>query len=670
MHTFAVHVLHGGVTVCCHRADVAPRRNFGNTLPVRNRVGMNGVKGAGSGVVAKERQHETQAMDAWRPALIEGHGFISDGQTAALVYEDATIDWLCMPRFDSPACFAALLGTEANGAWWLYPTAGVTKRSRRYVDETLLLETIIETEQGEVAIVDFMPVARKQAPDIVRIIEGRRGTVEMTTRLALRFDNGRTHPMIRSYKRGKMVAMAGPNAVVLRFDAPIEHGADAFTSTFAVNKGERFALTMTWFPSYEPVPKPVHPEKAMKQAHRYWADWSRATKYDGIAAPIVRRSLLTLKALIHEHTGGMLAAATAGLPERPGGTRNWDYRFCWLRDAAFTLIGLLKTGHIEEARAWIGWLRRALAGVPIDVQPFYGIDGSRHSLEWQADWLNGFGGAQPVRFGNGAIEQLQLDIYGEVIDTLCIARHHGLTGENGDVDELIALLAGKLETIWREPDAGIWEERGEPRCHVYSKAMCWVAFDRAATVLSDSRRDAAQRWRDLANEVRAEVLAKGVDLNTGAFTGAYESNWLDAAVLRLPIVGFIDADDTRMIATVAAIEQELLEDGLVYRYSNTAVDDGVGGDEGMFLAVACWLADVYAMQGRHDDARVLFERVVAAANDLGLLSEEWWAKGQRAMGNFPQALSHVGLINTALALEAGGRPPRHPHNAGGGTAGQ
>ena len=592
---------------------------------------------------------------AWRPDRIGGHGFISDGQTGALIYDDATIDWLCMPRFDSQACLASLLGDGDNGGWWLHPAGEVTARSRRYVDETLILETLFETEHGEVAVIDFMPVERGQAPDIVRIVEGRRGTVEMVSHLALRFDNGRTHPMVQSHSDKEMVAMAGPNAVVLRFDAPIEHDDRAFHSRFTVKKGQRHALTMTWFTSYGDVPDPVDAAKALDQAKDYWCGWSAKSDYDGIAADAVKRSLLTLKALIHAHTGGMVAAATSSLPERPGGTRNWDYRYCWLRDATFTLLGFIHTGHDEEAAAWIAWLRRAIAGEPIDVQPFYGLDGNRHSLEWQADWLQGFGNAQPVRFGNGAVGQCQLDVYGEVIDALCVARQHGLSP---DGDEIVALLAAKLETIWRQPDAGIWESRGDPRHHVYSKAMCWVAFDRAAKMLGDSRPGDALRWRDLAQEVRAEVLEKGFDAERGAFTRSYEEKTLDAAVLRLPIVGFIQADDDRMVATVKAIEQELCCNGLVYRYSSDHTDDGVGGAEGTFLAVACWLADVYAMQGRMDDARALFDNILAAANDLGLLSEECWPEDGRAMGNIPQALSHVALVNTALSLSAGGRPPR------------
>ena len=591
---------------------------------------------------------------AWRPDRIEGHGFIADGQTAALVYEDATIDWLCIPRFDSQACFASLLGAGDNGGWWLRPAGEITRRSRRYIDETLVLESLVETEEGEVAILDFMPVKRRQAPDIVRIVEGRRGKVEMISELALRFDNGRTHPMVQSQSDNEMVAIAGPNAVVLRFDAPIVHESRAFKSRFTVAKGERRTLTMTWFASHGDLPDPVDPGKALDEAKAFWTGWSAKSTYDGAAAGAVKRSLLTLKALIHEHTGGMLAAATASLPERPGGTRNWDYRYCWLRDATFVLLGFIHTGHTDEARAWIEWLRRAIAGEPLDIQPFYGIDGNRHSLEWTADWLQGFGDAQPVRLGNAAVVQCQLDVYGELIDALYVARRHGL-GEDGGA--VVALLAERLETIWREPDAGIWESRGEAHHHVYSKAMCWVAFDRAARMLGDARPDDARRWRDLAAEVRLEVLDRGFDTECGAFVSAYDDRLLDAAVLRLPIVGFIAADDERMVRTVAAIERGLCRDGLVYRYPSNLTDDGIEGGEGMFLAAGCWLADVYVLQGRHDDARRMFDRVLAAANDLGLLSEESWPDG-RATGNFPQALSHVALINTALSLAAGGRPPR------------
>ncbi|KHK90898.1 glycoside hydrolase family 15 protein [Novosphingobium malaysiense] len=591
----------------------------------------------------------------WRPHRIEGHGFISDGETAALVYQDATIDWLCMPRFDSEACLASLLGKADNGGWWLHPTEKVKKSSRRYIDDTLILETLFETEKGEVAIIDFMPIARGEAPDIVRIVEGRRGKVEMASSLALRFDNGSTHPLTRSQSDKEMVAIAGPNAVALRFDAPVEPTEHAFESRFTVSKGERRTLTMTWFASDNPVPGPVDADKALDQATKFWTKWAKKTKYDGLEPEAVQRSLLTLKGLIHASTGGVVAAATSSLPERPGGWRNWDYRYCWLRDATFTLLGFIRTGHDDEARAWIGWLRRAIAGQPVDIQPFYGIDGSRHSLEWECDWLLGFGDSQPVRFGNGAVGQRQLDVYGEVIDAIFLARKHGVCE---DAEEIVGLLAERLETIWREPDAGIWESRGDPRQHVYSKAMCWVAFDRASRMLAETHPERCTRWRDLAEEVRAEVLSQGYNEKRGAFTRAYDDDALDGAVLRLPLVGFIDADDERMVNTVSAIERDLCRDGLVYRYSSDNTDDGVGGAEGVFLAVACWLADVYAMQGRMDDARKLFDNLLGAANDLGLLSEEWWPEDRRSMGNFPQALSHVALVNTALALSANGKPPR------------
>ncbi|WFU11693.1 glycoside hydrolase family 15 protein (plasmid) [Rhizobium sp. CB3090] len=596
-------------------------------------------------------------MRAWRPDSIEGHAMLSDGQAAALVYEDGTIDWLCMPRFDSAACFAALLGTCDNGGWWLHPVASVTGRRRRYVDETLVLETVFETDEGEVAVIDFMPVERGQAPDIVRIVEGRRGTVEMISELALRFDNGRIHPLMRTQSEREMLAIAGPNAVILRFDAPIKINDRAFESRFWVKTGERRTLTMTWFRSFDPVPDHFKPQEALDDALRYWRGWSKKSTYRGEAERMVKRSLLTLKGLIHASTGGIIAAATASLPECPGGGRNWDYRYCWLRDATFTLMAFMHTGHEDEAREWIAWLRRALAGEPIDIQPFYRVDGERHLLEWQADWLPGFKGAQPVRFGNAAVSQLQLDLYGEVIDAICVARRYGLIDDGADI---VRLLADTLENIWTEPDAGIWESRGHPRQHVYSKAMCWVAFDRASRLMEETPGEArrADRWRRLADCIRPELMEKGVDAQRGTFTRAYDDKALDAAVLRLPIVGFIDANDECMRKTVAAIEENLCHNGYVYRYSTDNTDDGAAGEESKFLAVGCWLADVYSMQGRHDDAHRLFEAMLAASNDLGLLSEQYRPDEKSAAGNFPQALSHVALINTALTINSGGSPPR------------
>jgi len=584
---------------------------------------------------------------AWRPERIEDHGLISDGQTAALVHRDGTIDWLCMPRYDSEACLAALLGDGDNGGWWMAPEGEVTGRSRRYLGDTLILETVIETAGGSVAIIDFLPVERRQAPDIVRIVEGRSGCVKMCSHLALRFDNGRTHPLTRSESECEAVAIAGPNAVVLRFDAPIEHGDRAFVSRFTVKEGERCCFTMTWFPSYRDLPDPVDPLAAYDEARSYWEKWASRFDYDGPDRPIVMRSLLLLKGLIHQPTGGIVAAATASLPERPGGDRNWDYRYCWLRDATFTLLAFHHAGYHEEARRWVEWLRRAVAGEPIEVQPFYRVDGGRHTFEWEAEWLAGFGGAKPVRFGNAAVSQLQLDVSGEVIDAIYLAGRKGLA-EDGDV--LVHMLADRLETLWRKPDAGIWESRGPVKHHVYSKVMCWVAFDRAARWMADRDRAAADRWRGLANEVRQEVLSRGFDKRRNSFVRAYGDDALDAALLRLPLVGFLDAKDERMLGTVAAIERELLHDGFVRRYSPEKTDDGIGGDEGAFLAVSCWLADVYTLQDRRDDARAIFDRLCAAANDLGLLSEEVSLKDGRALGNIPQALSHLALVNTALGL--------------------
>ncbi|MEO1969610.1 MAG: glycoside hydrolase family 15 protein [Sphingomonadaceae bacterium] len=422
-----------------------------------------------------------------------------------------------------------------------------------------------------------------------------------------------------------------------------------------MNSGENVSFTLTWYSSSGRPPQTIEPKAALAKAREHWTEWSARSDYAGFAEDLVTLSLVVLKGMVCEETGGIVAAATASLPERPGGTRNWDYRFCWLRDAAFTLVAFLRTGHDDEAKAWIDWLRRALAGEPIAVQPFYAIDGKRHTVEWEADWLAGFGDARPVRFGNGAVDQLQLDIFGEVIDTLYLAQRHGI---GGDDTRLVANLAHCLEDIWTEPDAGIWEGRGGAQQHTYSNAMCWAAFDRAARMLARQCPEDAKRWRDLASEVQARTLALGFDSEVGAFTRVFGKPELDASVLRLPLVGFIDANDKRMLRTVAAIERELSEDGLLYRYSTQEVDDGVGGGEGAFIAVNFWLADVLAMQGRQSDAEALFHRMAGMANDLGLLTEEIWVRDKRPVGNVPQALSHLALINSAITINSKGRPPR------------
>jgi GH15 family glucan-1,4-alpha-glucosidase len=582
---------------------------------------------------------------------IEDYALIGDGQTAALVHTSGTIDWLCLPRFDSEACFAAMLGDEDNGCWQIAPLGEVTSTTRRYQGDTLVLETEFTTPDGVIAVVDFMP-PRGEAPDVVRIVEGRAGTVDVRSMLAIRFDYGRIHPLIRD--DGDIVrAVAGPNAVRLDFDVPIDFGDRWGESRFTVRAGDRRHFVMTWYPAERDAPSPVDAERALADTCAFWGDWVGGTDYRGDYRDVVIRSLITLKALIHQPTGAIVAAPTSSLPERPGGDRNWDYRFCWLRDATFSLLAMVTAGLYAEARDWVRWLRRAVAGEPIELQPFYSVGGDRRLIEWEADWLAGFGGARPVRFGNGAAGQLQLDVHGEVLDTLFLATRKGVD-RDPDTDAMFRLLVRNLEGEWRKPDAGIWESRGDPSHHVYSKAMCWVAFDRAARWFDGNDAALSSHYRLLADEVKAEVLERGFDRDRNAFTSAYGDATLDASVLRLPLVGFIAADDPRMIGTVAAIERELIRDGFVLRYQTGQTDDGVGGDEGAFLAASFWLVDVYTMQGRMADAQTLFERLAGLVNDVGLLSEEIGKTGM--LGNFPQALSHLALVNAAMNLTGGHGP--------------
>ena len=583
---------------------------------------------------------------------IEDYALIGDGETAALVHRDGAIEWLCMPRFDSEACFAALLGEHDNGCWRMQPEDGTVRSNRRYIDETLILETEFETANGLVAVIDFMPV-RGEAPDIVRIVEGRRGRVAMRSELAVRFDYGQIHPLVQPCSDDRLLAIAGPDAILLAFDVPIHFEDRWFTSRFTVAEGERLGFVMTWFSSHDDQPQHVDPERALRQTRDYWRKWVSACRYQGACRGSVVRSLITLKALIHRPTGGMVAAPTASLPERAGGGRNWDYRFCWLRDSTFTLLALLQAGMREEAEGWVEWLRRAVAGEPINLQPFYTVDGGRRALEWTADWLPGFDGARPVRFGNAAVAQCQLDIYGEVIETLFFALSHGLPRRE-EADRLIRLLAQRLEEIWDQPDAGIWEQRGEPRHHVYSKAMCWAGFDRAARLFQKDEAKAAQHCRSLAELVKAQIFEQGFDRDRNSFVAAYGEKALDASVLRLPLVGLLPASDPRMGGTVVAIERELVRDGLVHRYATQETDDGIAGDEGAFLAASFWLADVYALQGRAAEAHALFERLCGLTNDVGLLSEEYGERGM--LGNFPQGLSHLSLVSTAMNLGGRGGP--------------
>ncbi|PEQ13657.1 hypothetical protein B2G71_04840 [Novosphingobium sp. PC22D] len=580
---------------------------------------------------------------------IADYAMIGDGETAALVHRDATIEWLCFPRFDSEACFAAILGDRENGCWSVQPTGKIENVSRRYRDDSLILETDFATPCGRVRITDFMPI-RGEAPDVVRIVEGLEGEVEVESDLVLRFDYGRIHPMVRKSGDGRAVAIAGPNGVSLHFDCAIEAQDRRLVSRFTVREGESRSLVLTWFASHLPEPRRVDPMCALHDTVRFWRDWSEQIDYDAAHRPTVLRSLMTLKALMHRPTGGIVAAPTSSLPEAAGGERNWDYRYCWLRDSTLMLLAFSRMGLREEARHWIDWLARAVGGDPIVLQPFFGIDGSRRLPEWEADWLAGFGGARPVRFGNDAVGQLQLDIYGEVIDALFQAVRDGVE-DQGEARRLIRALAQKLEAIWCEPDAGIWESRGPNRHHTYSKAMCWVAFDRTAALLCDRDKEESEHYCRLAETVRERVLAEGFDEEADSFTAAFDDTGLDAALLRLPLVGFIDANDPRMIATVAAIERHLVRDGFVWRYNPDMFDDGIGTSEGAFVAPSFWLAEVYYMQGREDEAIAMFERIAGHASDLGLMAEEI-SPGDppRQLGNFPQGLSHLALVTAARRL--------------------
>ncbi len=581
---------------------------------------------------------------------IGDYALIGDGETAALVHRGGSIEWLCLPRFDSEACFAAILGDEENGSWHI-GFGGEIERTRRYRGDSLILETEIVCEGGRARVTDFMPV-REENPRVVRIAECLEGEVRLTSQLRLRFDYGRIHPLVRRSDDGDVVAISGPNGVSLDFDVPIEFTDRRFSSERRLCAGERTCFALTWFPSAEAPPDWLDPLTALERTGSFWADWSDRACAEGPYRDTVMRSLITLKALIYAPAGGMVASPTASLPEQSHGERNWDYRYCWLRDATFTFLALTRWGLDDEARGWIEWLRRTVGGEPIELQPFYAVDGGRRAIEWIADWLPGFNGASPVRFGNGAQVQLQLDIYGELIDSLYQAREEGV-GDPEASDQLIRLLAARLEEIWQQPDAGIWESRGPLLHHTYSKVMCWVAFDRTAAWLAERDPQLSARYCQLAQRVRDQVLEKGIDPSRNCFVRAYGDSALDAAALRIPLVGFLPASDPRVSATVAAIERDLCRDGLCRRYRPEETDDGLSGDEGAFVAVSFWLAEVLHMQGRTVEARRLFERLVERANDLGLLAEQLAFGDDRQLGNFPQGLSHIALLDAADRLQTG-----------------
>ncbi|MFJ6753158.1 glycoside hydrolase family 15 protein [Streptomyces sp. NPDC091266] len=584
---------------------------------------------------------------------IEDYALIGDLQTAALVGRDGSIDWLCLPRFDSAACFAALLGGKDNGHWRLAPAAAGARPTRSYRGDSLVLDTVWETPTGTVKVTDFMP-QRDRAPDVVRVVEGVRGSVEMRGVLRLRFDYGRVVPWVR-HSDDCRVAVAGPDSVWL--STPGEsttYGKDFSTrSDFTVSEGERVAFVLTWHPSHEPRPRPIDPFQTLEDGLRDWHDWAARCRYDGPHRDAVIRSLITLKALTYAPTGGIVAAPTTSLPEELGGVRNWDYRYCWLRDASLTLNSLISAGYLEEAGAWRDWLLRAVAGDPADLQIMYGLSGERRLPEAELPWLAGYGGSAPVRIGNAAVDQRQLDVYGEVLDSFHIARIAGLPSEP-HAWNIQRALVDYLESNWREPDEGLWEIRGPRRHFVHSKVMAWVAADRAVRTLEAHPKAGGdiKRWRAMRDEVHREVCERGYDAERRTFTQSYGSAELDAATLLIPRLGFLPGDDPRVVGTVDAVRKELSHEGLVRRYSTEGSGsvDGLPGGEGTFLVCSFWLADALALTGRRTEAAALFERLLALRNDVGLLAEEYDPAAERLLGNYPQAFSHIGLVGTAFTL--------------------
>ncbi len=587
------------------------------------------------------------------PARIEDYALIGDCETAALVSLDGSIDWLCWPRFDSDACFAALLGGPEHGRWRVAPTNGVRKVSRRYRDGTMVLDTTFECENGTVVITDFMPTGGRRAgnnSDLVRMVHCTRGRVRMCMQFVLRFDYGSAVPWVTRLDDGRLRAVAGPDMITLLAD--VEFHGENFTSVsdFDVDEGEQRCFVLTWSPSHLPPSDPIDPGPALESTEQFWREWASRCTYRGEWPGIVQRSLLTLKALTYGPTGGIVAAPTTSLPEQIGGPRNWDYRFCWLRDATLTLLALMDGGYVDEAAAWRDWLLRAAAGSPQQVQIMYGIAGERQLPERELPWLPGYEDSRPVRVGNAAHAQLQLDVYGEVMDALYQARIAGLA-EDHQAWAVQVALTNHVARIWREPDYGIWEVRGPKEHFTHSKLMCWVALDRSVKSVEQFELEGPlEEWRAVRDAIHDDVCANAWNAQRGCFVQAYGSSNLDASTLLIPLVGFLPPEDPRVRGTVECIERGLVVDGLVLRYDTGRTEDGLPPGEGAFLACSFWLADCYAMLGRRADAVALFERLRALANDVGLLSEEYDPRAKRFCGNFPQAFSHIALLNTAFNL--------------------
>jgi len=615
----------------------------------------------------------------YTPLPIEDYGLIGDCISCALVGRNGSIDWLCWPRFDSPACFAALLGDDRNGRWMIAPESMLHEGTasgghaaipdgisvtRSYPNNGMVLETVFTTATGEVAVTDFM-VVDAEVPTIVRIVEGRSGKVAMSMDFMLRMDYGLSVPWVISLDNGEGIsAISGPTRCVLRSRIPL-HSHDMRTvARFTLAAGERQSFTLSFAESHLAVPKVIDPLRSLKETSAFWSDWIGQGNFTGPHVDAVRRSLLTLKALTYKPTGGIVAAATTSLPECLGGSRNWDYRYCWLRDATLTLMAFMAGGYFEEARQWRDWLHRAVAGSPEQVQIMYGLAGERQLLEWEVPWLAGYEGSSPVRIGNGAAGQLQLDVYGEVVMALHRARHDHLRPVTAGWNLQVSLLE-HLETIWREPDEGIWEVRGGRRHFVLSKISCWAAFDRTvADAHQYGLKGPIEKWEKIRDEIHEDVCRNGFSTEKNCFVQYYGGTALDASLLLVAQIGFLPPDDPRVAGTVAAIERELIRDGLVLRYLPEEVDDGLDQqDEGAFLACSFWLVNAYVMLGRRDEANALFEKLLSLQNDLGLLAEEYDPKIGRQLGNFPQAFSHLALVASATFLEHGA--PLPPVDEGG-----
>ncbi len=588
------------------------------------------------------------------PSALEDYALIGDRRTAALVATDGSIDWLCLPRFDSGACFAALLGEPGNGRWQIAPANPPSRVTRAYREGTLVLETTFEDAGGAVRVTDFMPLGQRW-PRVIRMLRGMRGRMTMRTELVVRFDYGSIVPWVRKAGSG-LVAIAGPDALHVTSDIPLRGEGLTTIGQIEVSEGQTLAMSLAWSPSYMPAPEPLDPELALREVEGRWRAWSDRCTYTGPYRAAVVRSLVTLAALTHESTGAIVAAPTTSLPESMGGVRNWDYRYCWVRDATFTLLSLVHNGFVDEARAWREWLLRAVAGDPAKLQILYKLDGERRVDEVEVPWLAGYGGGRPVRIGNAAWKQQQLDVYGEFLDCMYQCQRVGLEPEDY-AWQLTRSLIESLESRWERPDEGIWEVRGPGRQFTHSKLMAWVAFDRGVRMIQElGETGPVERWSAVRDRIHTEVCDRAYDAEIGSFVQAYGSKRLDASVLMMPLVGFLPAGNPRVQATLRAVEKRLLRDGLVRRYEEHPSVDGLPAGEGVFLPCSFWLADVRILSGQSEQARPLFERLLGLCNDVGLLAEEYDVTSRRLVGNFPQAFSHVSLVNTALNLWHAGGP--------------